>query len=114
MGPRNLLWVGLAIMATSSSFAVNLNEVENMKVNENSVPFTKEKHLNDWQVTNDGVMGGLSLGYTRIEDEAFIFSGNVSTENNGGFTSVFKKLPKLSEDTKSINIRIIVTVSLIS
>ena len=33
MGPRNLLWVGLAIMATSSSFAVNLNEVENMKVN---------------------------------------------------------------------------------
>tara|TARA_B110000090_G_scaffold38886_1_gene43008 strand:+ start:1261 stop:1848 length:588 start_codon:yes stop_codon:yes gene_type:complete len=107
MGPRNLLWVGLAIMATSSSFAVNLNEVENMKVNENSVPFTKEKHLDDWQVTNDGVMGGLSLGYTRIEDEAFIFSGNVSTENNGGFTSVFKKLPKLSEDTKSINIRII-------
>ena len=103
----NLLLAALATIISLSSLAANLNEVQNMKSNTISVALDNEQPLNDWQVTNDGVMGGLSLGYTQIEDEAFIFSGNVSIENNGGFTSVFKKPPKLSDDIESIDIRVI-------
>jgi NADH dehydrogenase [ubiquinone] 1 alpha subcomplex assembly factor 1 len=104
MKSRDLLLGALVTMASSNTLAVDLDQVENMKSNTISVPLIKEQRIDDWQVTNDGVMGGLSLGYTQLENETFIFSGKVSTENNGGFTSVFKKVPELSDNIKSISI----------
>jgi monofunctional biosynthetic peptidoglycan transglycosylase len=41
-----------------------------------------------WIAVNDGVMGGLSRGAPRIVDGQLRFSGTVSLENNGGFSSV--------------------------
>jgi monofunctional biosynthetic peptidoglycan transglycosylase len=43
----------------------------------------------DWQIVNDGVMGGLSRSsFELIEGGYALFSGNVRPENNGGFASV--------------------------
>lgn len=43
----------------------------------------------EWRIVNDGVMGGLSQGYFQTnEDGHGVFTGNVSLENNGGFTSL--------------------------
>ncbi len=45
--------------------------------------------VDGWQVEDDGVMGGLSKGSFSINQEGLgIFSGNVTLENNGGFSSV--------------------------
>lgn len=41
-----------------------------------------------WRSINDGVMGGLSSGGMRLEDGIAVFSGTLSLENNGGFSSV--------------------------
>jgi monofunctional biosynthetic peptidoglycan transglycosylase len=42
-----------------------------------------------WQIINDGVMGGLSSSnFTVIDSGYAVFSGEVSPENNGGFASV--------------------------
>jgi len=42
-----------------------------------------------WQVVNDGVMGGLSQGNFTVSDEGILkFSGTLSLENNGGFSSI--------------------------
>ena len=42
-----------------------------------------------WPATNDGVMGGLSEGRAEItRDGVLRFSGRVSLENNGGFSSI--------------------------
>jgi NADH dehydrogenase [ubiquinone] 1 alpha subcomplex assembly factor 1 len=43
-----------------------------------------------WNVVNDGVMGGLSQSRAfRVNDENSIrFEGNLSLENNGGFASI--------------------------
>lgn len=52
--------------------------------------FFKNAETKDWRIINDGVMGGESEGYFVInEDGIGIFTGNVSLENNGGFTMVF-------------------------
>jgi hypothetical protein len=41
-----------------------------------------------WSVIDDGVMGGLSSGKFYLNDQGHgIFTGYVSLENNGGFTS---------------------------
>ena len=51
--------------------------------------FTTESNPNDWQIVNDGVMGGLSQGNFMIDEAGNgVFYGDVSTENNGGFSSV--------------------------
>ncbi len=41
----------------------------------------------DWQIQNDGVMGGKSTGHVEFVDDALRFTGEVVTEG-GGFTSV--------------------------
>ncbi len=49
--------------------------------------FSPTAQLN-WQVVNDGVMGGLSESQMQVVDGAHgQFSGTVSLENNGGFAS---------------------------
>lgn len=51
--------------------------------------FSDKSNLNRWQVVNDGVMGGLSKGTFQISEKGTgMFSGRVSLENNGGFSSV--------------------------
>jgi len=45
-------------------------------------------HDAQWSVVNDTVMGGVSeADLTQIADDAMVFSGDLSLDNNGGFTS---------------------------
>lgn len=67
--------------------------------------FTVTSDLNAWQVVNDGVMGGKSIGDLRINNEGNgEFSGTISLANNGGFASIRTRFPKLdvSEKTKVV------------
>ena len=41
-----------------------------------------------WFAVNDTVMGGVSSGTLSYEESSMIFEGAVSTDNNGGFTSI--------------------------
>ena len=55
--------------------------------------FNTKSNPSDWQVLNDGVMGGRSQGRIALnEDGHGVFSGEVSLENNGGFTSIQHQL----------------------
>jgi len=51
--------------------------------------FQKDKNLSTWVVVDDTVMGGRSKGNLEINDEGYaLYSGKVSLENNGGFSSL--------------------------
>ena len=51
--------------------------------------FNKENETDNWTVINDVVMGGQSEANFRISSEGYgVFSGVVSLENSGGFSSV--------------------------
>ena len=51
--------------------------------------FKKESDISDWQIVNDVVMGGRSSSKFYLNDEGNgVFRGNVSLENNGGFSSL--------------------------
>lgn len=52
------------------------------------IDFGKKKEGKNWQVVNDGVMGGRSQSTISFEDNSLIFKGKVSLENNGGFASM--------------------------
>lgn len=58
--------------------------------------FEKDSDLKGWIVEDDVVMGGRSSGELSINDEGnAVFEGYVSLENNGGFSSIQYKFPKI-------------------
>lgn len=51
--------------------------------------FNKKSNMANWRVIDDGVMGGLSRGNLIINKEGHAeYSGYVTTDNNGGFSSI--------------------------
>jgi len=58
--------------------------------------FNKDTNIRSWQIVNDGVMGGLSVGnFSLSPDGHGIFEGEISLENNGGFSSVRHRFDKV-------------------
>ncbi|GFD71381.1 CIA30 family protein [Tenacibaculum mesophilum] len=58
-----------------------------MCLNDEIIIFDKDNNTQNWYVVNDTVMGGISTSAVKINDKGnLIFSGKVSTENNGGFS----------------------------
>ena len=68
--------------------------------------FNKESNLKKWTVINDAVMGGKSVGdFYLNSDGNGVFEGDVSLENNGGFSSVKYKLTKIDiKNASKINL----------
>jgi hypothetical protein len=63
---------------------------------------------NDWQIVDDRVMGGVSQGGFTISEEGHcIFSGHVSLENNGGFSSLMHPSKSTNvEEYKKVILRV--------
>ncbi|WP_299224794.1 CIA30 family protein [uncultured Psychroserpens sp.] len=70
--------------------------------------FNIYSNTNDWYIVDDVVMGGRSNGNFDINSEGHgLFSGTVSLENNGGFSSVRHQFkPKDVSDFSKIKLRI--------
>lgn len=51
--------------------------------------FNNNSKMDKWIVVDDGVMGGLSKGIITLNNNGHaVYSGYVTTDNNGGFSSV--------------------------
>lgn len=51
--------------------------------------FNTTSDLSNWYVVDDGVMGGRSQGNMQVNEAGHaVFYGDVSLENNGGFSSI--------------------------
>lgn len=70
--------------------------------------FTKSNGLDNWYVVDDRVMGGVSQGKLTINEEGHaVFSGDVSLDNNGGFSSLRHRLTKKDISSyKSVKLRV--------
>jgi len=79
-----LLWGALNLLsAQETSEPLDEKSTTNMLID-----FTNKKAGHQINVVNDGVMGGLSRGMVQMtEADTLLFKGNLSLENNGGFSS---------------------------
>lgn len=65
--------------------------------------FNNNTNIRDWKIIDDVVMGGKSNGKFKIDSDGNgVFFGDVSLENNGGFSSVQYQFEKIntSKDSK--------------
>lgn len=83
------------------------------------VDFNNNSNLDDWYIVDDIVMGGVSNGNMKINSDGnAVFYGEISLENNGGFSSVRYRIPakdissyrtvvlKVKGDTKKYQFRL--------
>lgn len=79
-----------------------------LNTNHTIVDFTKNSKLHSWSIVNDVVMGGKSTSSISINTEGkAVFKGEVSVENNGGFSSLRHRFDKLDVSKfKKIKIRL--------
>ena len=58
--------------------------------------FSKKINISSWRVVDDEVMGGLSIGNFKINENGNgLFYGKISLENNGGFSSLRYKFNQI-------------------
>lgn len=83
--PENVEYVGVKNLVNNAAKQLSgIDERNTIAVLEFTDPSTVSAQ---WKPVNDVVMGGVSQSIVRAESGGLIFSGNVSTENNGGFAS---------------------------
>jgi NADH dehydrogenase [ubiquinone] 1 alpha subcomplex assembly factor 1 len=72
-------------ISLSSALLIASLNAQNSSENLINIPEVK---IADWEVVNDGVMGGISSSSIKKSADSLIFKGQLSLENNGGFASV--------------------------
>ncbi|MCF7484489.1 MULTISPECIES: CIA30 family protein [Vibrio] len=65
------------------------------------IDFTQASEHQNWTVTNDDVMGGISTGELIYVDNMSRFRGELSLENNGGFSSVKRSIESPAHEIDS-------------
>jgi hypothetical protein len=51
-------------------------------------------------------MGGRSQGYITLNQDHGLFTGNISLDNNGGFSAMFTPIQALKKNTKKVTVDI--------
>lgn len=83
--PENVEYVGVKNLVNSAIKQLSgVDEQNNITILEFADTSTVSAQ---WRTVNDVVMGGVSQSVVRAEGGLLLFSGDVSTENNGGFAS---------------------------
>lgn len=79
----------LWFLITAGIFPTGILSAENQNEPvKHLLDFGKTEGAPKWFAVNDGVMGGLSKGGPETKDGSLHFTGTLSLENNGGFSSV--------------------------
>jgi NADH dehydrogenase [ubiquinone] 1 alpha subcomplex assembly factor 1 len=89
----------LALLSAITKPNLNMNKI---------YIFSTQTNIKEWNIVNDGVMGGISKSSLVLTDMGYgQFSGHVSLENYGGFASVqINKKIQIPEEIKFIVLRI--------
>lgn len=102
----------LCVVVTLTNNATPLpNDTNNKEIvlNERNmlITFTENDEIDQWRIVNDGVMGGLSSAKKHISQQMLIFSGDLSTQNNGGFSSIYRETSNISDRARAVEVKVL-------
>ncbi|MCG9568994.1 CIA30 family protein [Vibrio chagasii] len=68
------------------------------------IDFTQASEHQKWSAINDNVMGGISTGGLIYDGKQSLFKGDLSLENNGGFSSINRSLESLNPTVNNVEL----------
>jgi len=92
------------------AFLGNVAHSERLDFNLNHnlvIDLSQTKEPQQWFIVNDGVMGGRSISSFQAYKNSAKFSGQISLDNNGGFSSVYRPLKNFNSAFKKVLIDIV-------
>jgi hypothetical protein len=99
-----LLLLSISANSAAEGYEPQLNNLQNQQqlFAANSevdlmIDFSRQQSPDSWRITNDGVMGGKSSGEFVFQSNKALFKGDISLDNNGGFSSVFHSIEPLAK-----------------
>ena len=107
VAPYVLLFFPLLAGVSAASNEMQQALITDKKESTFMIDFTEQHNLENWRITNDGVMGGKSQGHFSLQGDKAVFEGNISLDNNGGFSSVFRSIEPLSKGLKTVTINVL-------
>lgn len=91
--------MSLASVVGVFAFSILSSALASETLSKSVSDFSSPTAAKQWISVNDSVMGGVSEGAFRItNNQTLVFSGNLSLENNGGFTSIRSRPADLNLD----------------
>jgi len=81
--------------------------MNNYYINGQNKSITIEASQNQWEIVNDNVMGGVSIGDFKIHNNKLIFFGKLSSKFNGGFASIRTRERIQINSCEKINLKVI-------
>ena len=81
--------------------------LNNYQINGQNKLTTIQVSQNEWEIVNDNVMGGVSIGDFKIENNQVIFFGKLSSKFNGGFASIRTRERIQLNSFEKINLKVI-------
>ncbi|MEW6991849.1 CIA30 family protein [Colwelliaceae bacterium 6441] len=100
-----LYFYSAAVLAYQAD-AVNQDTLHIKKEIPLMIKFIDQQEIKYWGVTNDGVMGGKSTGEIAFKADHGVFSGRISLQNNGGFSSIYRVIKPLPQDLEVVSIEV--------
>ena len=85
-------------------FLVLLN---NYEINGQNESIKIKASQNQWEIVNDNVMGGVSVGDFKFQNNKLIFFGKLSSKFNGGFASIRTRERIQINSCEKINLKVI-------
>ncbi len=67
---------------------------------------TQVNEAKQWRATNDNVMGGISQGGMAHNGKHSVFRGDLSLENNGGFSSINRPVDALPASVSRVKVMV--------
>ena len=71
------------------------------------IDLTQPSEYQNWQSTNDNVMGGVSQGQMNFDGQSSLFSGELSLANNGGFSSINRPIESMPAEVDRVELTFI-------
>ena len=81
--------------------------MNNYYINGQNKSITIEASQNQWEIVNDNVMGGVSVGDFKFQNNKLIFFGKLSSKFNGGFASIRTRERIQINSCEKINLKVI-------
>ena len=114
---KKVLIISIFFIFCSNNSTISANENTMILDNLSTPGLTTQKQ--NWAFFTDGVMGGLSQGKAIISSldgvDCYHMTGNVTTENNGGFIQIRNQLkPTIStKEYEGIYLKVLVMMKII-
>lgn len=71
------------------------------------IDLTRPNEHQQWKATNDNVMGGISQGRLTFDGQSSQFWGELSLDNNGGFSSINRPIEPLPFEINRVEVEFI-------